>query len=619
MDSLEEKWKGLRLLEDENASIELDEDTTTELIYKEQRTVLGKIFSSRIISKEVLGSTMAKVWKISKAAKFTEVCPNTFAIIFENVADKMRVWEGRPWLFDNQVLVMKEFEGYKPLHSVSFDSECFWIRIHNLPISCMTKVKGEQIGGTVGKVERVDVQEDGSGWGNFLRVQVLLDLTKPVARGRTLTVRGNRFWAPFSYEKLPKICFSCGCMVHGVNGCSGGQGNNEEMEDKWKRESEKKENLETRAGAKEGKNGLGSDEDEGQTRKKEKGREESEGGKDLEEENGDREDEGMMRRGEERWDKQATEEESENMVDKALEETYGQMVEVSSEGKGGIGVEDHPKKKGEWKRRARAKGKQVVSDYPIPPNIMKILSWNCRGLGNPRTVQDLYNMVEKNKPSLVFVMETKSLKKSFDSLRRRLQCEGCFVVEAVGKGGGLVLLWNSDVRAEIVNYSQSHINVWIEEEGEKKWLLTCFYGQPDTNKRKESWSLLNSLKPAANIGWCIVGDFNEILTNDEKWGGRARPEGQMELFREVMNEGNLYDLGWKGDKFTWSNSHGDDTFTKERLDRAVATPEWMNIYRETWVEVMVTSTSDHKPLLLHVLKKKGRNWNSQRAFKYEAS
>ncbi|XP_042979926.1 uncharacterized protein LOC122310106 [Carya illinoinensis] len=85
-------------------------------------------------------------------------------------------------------------------------------------------------------------------------------------------------------------------------------------------------------------------------------------------------------------------------------------------------------------------------------------------------------------------------------------------------------------------------------EEEKRWLLTCFYGDPKTVKRQESWNLLKSFKPHYETGWCIVGDFNEILTNDEKWGGNERPEGQMKKFREVMHEGNLCDLGWYGDK-----------------------------------------------------------------------
>lgn len=53
-------------------------------------------------------------------------------------------------------------------------------------------------------------------------------------------------------------------------------------------------------------------------------------------------------------------------------------------------------------------------------------------------------------------------------------------------------------------------------------------------------------------------------------GGRERNEGQMEMFRRALEDGRLADFGWRGNKFTWCNGHGDETFIKERLDRAVA-------------------------------------------------
>ncbi|KAG2719857.1 hypothetical protein I3760_02G010500 [Carya illinoinensis] len=211
---------------------------------------------------------------------------------------------------------------------------------------------------------------------------------------------------------------------------------------------------------------------------------------------------------------------------------------------------------------------------------MKILSWKYRGFGNPQTVQDFCNMAEKNKPNLVFIMETKFGSRRFEGLKRRLHCEGCFIVNLVGKRDGMILLWDANVGTEVVNFSQRHINAWVKDgEVEKKWLLTC---------------------------WCIVGDFNEILVNDEKLGGRARPERQMELFRE-------------GDKYTWSNLHRDETFTNERLDRAVANPDWIEVYKEAWVEVMVASTSDHKPLLVHLIKYKVLEGDIRKTFKYEAN
>lgn len=41
----------------------------------------------------------------------------------------------------------------------------------------MTREVGQSIGESVGEVARMDVNNDGVGWGKFLRVKVLVDLT----------------------------------------------------------------------------------------------------------------------------------------------------------------------------------------------------------------------------------------------------------------------------------------------------------------------------------------------------------------------------------------------------------------------------------------------------------
>ncbi|XP_040987704.1 uncharacterized protein LOC121235426 [Juglans microcarpa x Juglans regia] len=46
---------------------------------------------------------------------------------------------------------------------------------------------------------------------------------------------------------------------------------------------------------------------------------------------------------------------------------------------------------------------------------MKTLSWNCRGLGNRWTVQDLCHLVEDKLPNVVFLMETKTEEGSHNS------------------------------------------------------------------------------------------------------------------------------------------------------------------------------------------------------------
>lgn len=51
-------------------------------------------------------------------------------------------------------------------------------------------------------------------------MKIELSLFKPVAHGRFINSSCRKLWVPFQYEKLPKIYFRCGGIVHDVDGCS---------------------------------------------------------------------------------------------------------------------------------------------------------------------------------------------------------------------------------------------------------------------------------------------------------------------------------------------------------------------------------------------------------------
>jgi hypothetical protein len=89
----------------------------------------------------------------------------------------------------------------------------------NLPLACMSREMGIRIKSSVGKVEEVEVDEDGMGWGEYLRVRTVLDLSKPISRGRILHVRDKTYWITFKCEKLPRFCFQCGTIRHGSRAC----------------------------------------------------------------------------------------------------------------------------------------------------------------------------------------------------------------------------------------------------------------------------------------------------------------------------------------------------------------------------------------------------------------
>jgi hypothetical protein len=96
----------------------------------------------------------------------------------------------------------------------------------------MTKRVGTKIGNSLGDLHEVD----GVGWGRCLRIRVTIDLTSPIERGRALHFAGKSHCINFKYEKLPMICFHCGRLVHGRQGCQerlSGRLNSDTKERQW--------------------------------------------------------------------------------------------------------------------------------------------------------------------------------------------------------------------------------------------------------------------------------------------------------------------------------------------------------------------------------------------------
>lgn len=61
---------------------------------------------------------------------------------------------------------------------------------------------------------------------------------------------------------------------------------------------------------------------------------------------------------------------------------------------------------------------------------MKIICWNCQGVGATLTVRNLKDIIVYNKPKLVFIGETKVKKKKLSNLKKCLKFDNSYIVEA---------------------------------------------------------------------------------------------------------------------------------------------------------------------------------------------
>lgn len=121
------------------------------------------------------------------------------------------------------------------------------------------------------------------------------------------------------------------------------------------------------------------------------------------------------------------------------------------------------------------------------------------------------------KPNLIFLMGTKTNGGIIDVIKRKMGYYGGFSMDSIERKDGLALLWKYESQVQLHNFSQRHISTWINDEAtEETWLFTSFYGKSKTSKCHKTWSLLRNLKPLQRTPWLLMGDFNEILFNNEK-------------------------------------------------------------------------------------------------------
>ncbi|TXG73106.1 hypothetical protein EZV62_001685 [Acer yangbiense] len=144
--------------------------------------------------------------------------------------------------------------------------------------------------------------------------------------------------------------------------------------------------------------------------------------------------------------------------------------------------------------------------------------------------------------------------------------------DSLGNSGGLLLLWKDTVDITILFFSSGHIDARVGMLDGFLWHFSGFYGDPIANNRKYSWSLLRRLRDTDNLPWVYGGDFNELLSLNDKVGGSDK--------NVLVDECNLYDLGFSGPKLTWNNKRDGKHNIQERLDRFLANSGWRDHFKD---------------------------------------
>ena len=153
----------------------------------------------------------------------------------------------------------------------------------------------------------------------------------------------------------------------------------------------------------------------------------------------------------------------------------------------------------------------------------------------------------------------------------------------------------------VLSSTKQEIHATIKEcSNNLSWLLSSIYASPRLVERRILW--LNRAKVAQlhTLPWLLLGDFNEILSGEDKFGGRNINLNRALDFKGCLDASNILDLGFFGLKYTWSNQRQISNLILEMIDKCFANPTWRLLYPEASVMHLHKVFSYHYPVLMEL-------------------
>lgn len=95
------------------------------------------------------------------------------------------------------------------------------------------------------------------------------------------------------------------------------------------------------------------------------------------------------------------------------------------------------------------------------------------------------------------------------------------------------------------------------------------------------------------------GDFNEIVTQEDKQWGNLRLENSFKLFREFIRETDMEGVSFCGKIWIWASNRSGEGLIEKRLDMFFGSAEWLWKCNKAVVKHIMTQLSDHFMVLLY--------------------
>ncbi|XP_070019582.1 uncharacterized protein [Nicotiana sylvestris] len=127
--------------------------------------------------------------------------------------------------------------------------------------------------------------------------------------------------------------------------------------------------------------------------------------------------------------------------------------------------------------------------------------------------------------------------------------------------------------------------------------FTTVYTKTNTSRRKRLWRQLRRMHTLIDSPREVGGDFNVIVSPNEKKGGRPHTLSKSIDFINCMDDCGLFDTNFTSNTFTWCNNRKKRKRISKRLDRVITNQEWFDKFSYCRVDHLPKIELDHNMIL----------------------
>ena len=237
---------------------------------------------------------------------------------------------------------------------------------------------------------------------------------------------------------------------------------------------------------------------------------------------------------------------------------------------------------------------------------MKIACWNIRGLNMPLKQNGVAHLLKQHSIDVMGVLETKLNQNKLQRIMRT-KFGGWMHINNfhLHRAGRILVLWNpAKARLEELETTPQAIHCTITcKVTSITFHVSFIYAFHTIVSRRPLWENIQEVSSNCTKPWVVIGDFNSVLSPDEKSNGTDVTPYEVKDFLECSLASGLSDIRSIGCFFTWSNNT-----VWSKIDRAMVNNLWLQAGFFGLANFLNAGClSDHSPCIVSLLQEQKRS------------